>query len=133
MMRHTIAIFGEAERGALSSLLFMRSIADLNEFLGNPPEDSLGIFFAIQFLLYNYEVIYIRVKEEGFSTKDYLKGMKLLQDKTKISALTALCLPGVGDGRIIDSTLPVCEIHRSFIISTEKDLYDYLTSQYQIY
>lgn len=78
--------------------------------------------------MYEQEVIYIRVKEEGFSTKDYLKGMKHLVDKKQISHLTAVCLPGVGDSRIIDSVRPVTEAHGALIITTEQDLYDYLTS-----
>ena len=100
----------------------------MNETLGNPPEGSRGIFFAIQFLLYEQELIYIRVKEEGFSTKDYLKGIKNLLNKKKVSQLTAICLPGVGDARIIDSTTPVLETHRALMITSECDLYDYLTS-----
>jgi len=72
-------------------------------------------------------VIYIRVKEEGFSTKDYFKGMKKLTDKNQIPYLTAICLPGVGDVRIIDSVHPVTKTHRALIITTEQDLYDYLT------
>lgn len=127
-MRQTVALFGEAEKGEISSLLNVKTLTHLNETLGNPPAESRGIFFAIQFLLYEQEVIYIRVKEEGFSTKDYLKGVKHLLNKKKVSHLTAICLPGVGDARIIDSTGPVLESHGALMITTERDLYDYLTS-----
>lgn len=106
----------------------MKSLPHLNDTLGHPPPESRGIFFAIQFLLYEQEVIYIRVKEEGFSTKDYLKGMRYLQNKKQISHLTALCLPGVGDARILDAAHPVTDLHEALIITTEQDLYDYLTS-----
>lgn len=127
-MRQTVALFGEAEKGEINSPLFIKSLTHLNETLGNPPDESRGIFFAIQFLLYEQELIYIRVKEEGFSTKDYLKGMKNLLNKKKVSRLTAICLPGVGDARIIDSAGPVLESHEALMITTERDLYDYLTS-----
>jgi len=127
-MRQTVALFGEAEKGEICSLLFIKSIPQLNETLGNPPEDSRGIFHAIQFLLYEQELIYIRVKEEGFSTKDYLTGMKKLLNKKKVSHLDAIYLPGVGDGRIIDSTGPVLDAHQAIMITSEGDLYDYLTS-----
>ena len=127
-MRQTIALFGEAEKGEIGFPLFMKSLTHLNETLGNPPQESQGLFFAIQFLMYEQEVIYFRVKEEGFSIKDYLQGMEHLADKKQISHLTAVCLPGVGDAQIINSMDPVTETHGAIIITTEQDLYDYLTS-----
>lgn len=127
-MRQVVALFGEAEKGELGAPYFMKSLAHLNDTLGHPPEESLGLFFAIQFLLYEQEVIYIRVREEGYSTKDYLKGIDHLLNKKQISYLTAICLPGVGDSRIIDSAMPVTEAHQALVITTEQDLYDYLTS-----
>lgn len=127
-MRQTVALFGEAERGSLATLISIKSLTQLNEHLGNPPEDSRGLFFAIQFLLYEHELLYVRVKEEGFSTRDYLKGMKQLLNKHQVTKLSGICLPGVGDTRIIDSTVPVCEQHQCFLVTTEQDLYDYLTS-----
>lgn len=127
-MRLTVALFGEAEKGEIGTPIFMKSLSHLNETLGNPPHESRGIFFAIQFIMHEQEVIYIRVKEEGFSTKDYLKGMKHLLNKKQISHLAAVCLPGVGDTRIIDSVHPVTEAHGALIVTSEQDLYDYLTS-----
>lgn len=127
-MRQNIALFGEAEKGEVGTPLFIKSLVQLNELLGHPPEESRGIFFAIQFLLFEQELIFVRVKEEGFSTKDYLKGMKQLVNKKTVSSLAAVCLPGVGDARIIDAVHPVTDIHGALIITTERDLYDYLTS-----
>ncbi|NGX50655.1 MAG: hypothetical protein K1060chlam2_00503 [Chlamydiae bacterium] len=127
-MRQTVALFGEAEKGEISSLFFVNSLTHLNEVVGNPPDESRGISFAIQFLLYEQDLIYIRVKEEGFSTKDYLKGMKNLLNRKRVSHLSAICLPGVGDGRIIDSATPVQECYKALMITSESDLYDYLTS-----
>lgn len=127
-MRHTVALFGEAERGKIHSLLIIKSLTHLNEVLGNPPDESRGIFFAIQCLLYEHALIYVRVKEEGFSIQDYRKGMQQLLNKKEVSHLTAICLPGVGDAQIIDSATPVLKCHEALMITTEQDLYDYLTS-----
>jgi len=127
-MRQTVALFGEAEKGQLSTLLFIRSLSQLNERLGHPPEESRGLFFAIQFLLYEHDLIYIRVKEEGFSTKDYLKGIDKLYHSKQVSKLSSICMPGVGDASIMEATTPVCDAHECFLVTTERDLYDYLTS-----
>ena len=127
-MQQIVALFGEAQRGSLATLISIKSLTQLNEQLGHPPEESRGLFFAIQFLLYAHDLIYIRVKEEGFSTKDYLKGMKQLLNKKRVSKLSGICLPGVGDARIIDALIPVCKAHHCFMVTTEQDLYDYLTS-----
>ena len=127
-MQPTVALFGEAEKGAYSSLLFVNSISQLSDLLGNPPEDSQGIHFAIQTLLYKHKLVFIRVKEEGFSTKDYLQGLTLLQNTSQVKDLTAICLPGVGDATIIEASTPLCNLYQSFLITTEYDLYDYITS-----
>ncbi|MCB1084801.1 MAG: hypothetical protein KDK60_01725 [Chlamydiia bacterium] len=127
-MQQTIALFGEAEKGETGALQLIRNVPQLNETLGHPPTESRGIYFAIQFLLFEQEVLYVRVKEEGFSTKDYLKGMKVLLKSKEIPPLSALCLPGVGDARIIDAACPVANAHGALFVTTEQDLYDYLTS-----
>jgi len=126
-MRQTVVLFGEAERGEIHALLSIKSLAHLNEVLGNPPNESRGIFFAVQCLLYEQELIYVRVKEEGFSIQDYRNGMKHLLNKEKVFHLTAICLPGVGDVRILDSATPILQRYAALMITTEKDLYDYLT------
>ena len=127
-MRQTVALFGEAEKGKLTTLISITSLIQLNERLGHPPKESYGLFFAIQFLLYEYELIYVRVKEEGFSTKEYLKGIQLLLSKKQVIKLAGICLPGVGDAHILDATAPICGAHQCSIVTTEQDLYDYLTS-----
>ncbi len=127
-MPQTIALFGEAEKGTYSSLLFMDSISQLSDLLGNPPKDTQGIHIAIQILLYKCTLVFIRVKEEGFSTKDYLQGLTLLQNTHQIKELTAIYLPGVGDTTIIEASAPLCNLYHSFLITTEHDFYDYITS-----
>lgn len=96
--------------------------------LGNPPEQSRGIIFAVQSLLFDRELIFYRVKEEGFSTQDYMKGLKFLQSREVIPNLTAICMPGVGDAEILGATSSICSLHKSFLIIDQKDLYDYLTA-----
>ncbi|MEM7175890.1 MAG: hypothetical protein AAF443_08225 [Chlamydiota bacterium] len=127
-MRQTIALFGEAEKGELASPFFIQSLIQLNEELGNPPEESRGIDFAVQFLLYECALIYVRVEEEGFSSHQYTKGINLLIEHAQAPPLAAICLPGVGNENIISATKPLCELYNTLIITTERDLYDYLTS-----
>lgn len=120
-------MFGEAERGAFCTPLVCRSLPQLIDTLGNPPEESQGILYAIQTLLYERELIFFRVEAEGFSTKDYLKGIQILYQQGGGFGLAAICMPGMGNGEIIQATTPVCYIHQSFLIVNEKDLYDFLT------
>ena len=127
-MRHVVALFGESEKGQFKKPYILKELPQLVDLLGNPPEESEGLFFAIQALLYQREIIYFRVAEEGFSKNDYLTGLQYLSSRGKVDKLDALCLPGVGDTEILDASNPVCEIHKSYLITTQKDLYDYLTS-----
>jgi hypothetical protein len=127
MQRRTIFLFGEAEKGEFCTPLLCKSLPQLAETFGNPPEESLGIMYAVQALMYERELIFFRVKEEGFSVSDYMRGIHLLKNKDAFRELSAICMPGVGDAEIIDATNPICSLYRSFLITTEKDLYDYLT------
>lgn len=99
------------------------------EQLGHPPADSVGIDYAIQAILYKRELIFFRVREEGFSLPDYLEGVKLLYNTGSRMNLAAICLPGVGDHAILEAMIPICEKTKSILVLSEKDLYDYLTSQ----
>lgn len=127
---HTIALFGEAQKGEFQRGYFCTNLADLSGHFGEPPSrESLGLQFAIQALLYQRGVIFFRVREEGFSTKDYLKGLNLLEQPEFKGNLSAICLPGVGNSEIIEATTPVCQLHGSFLIVTQRDLYDYLTDR----
>jgi hypothetical protein len=127
MQPRTIFLFGEAEKGEFCTPLLCKSLPQLAETFGNPPEESLGILYAVQALMYERELIFFRVKEEGFSVPDYMRGIHLLKNKEVFRDVAAICMPGVGDAEIIDATNPICSLYRSFLITTEKDLYDYLT------
>ena len=126
--RHTVAIFGEAERGQFKKATFLYDLPQLVDVFGSPPQESQGLYYAVQALLYQRELIYFRVEEEGFSTSDYLFGLKILEDLEKVKRLHALCLPGIGDPKIMKAIQNVFKIHKSFLITTQKDLFDYLTS-----
>lgn len=127
--RTTVFLFGEAERGEFCIPLSCHSLAYLSDHLGNPPGESKGISYAIQSLMYDRDLIFFRVKEEGFSVPDYMKGLDLLQKKDLGFSLSAICMPGVGDTTIIEATESICHLHKSLLIIDEKDLYDYLTAQ----
>lgn len=121
-----IAFFGESEKGRFHYPYYCYSLHQMVETLGNSPEESLGLTFAIQALMYEREIIYFRVSEEGFSIHDYMKGFEILKDINKTKKLSAVCLPRVGDNKIIDSVEPISKLHKSLIITTQKDLFDYL-------
>ena len=128
-MGHIIALFGESERGDYKKAHFCQSLIDLANKLGEPPsQESQGLEFAIQALLFQRDVIYFRVHEEGFSTHDYIQGFNFLEDRKLTPQISAICLPGVGSPEIIEATEPLLALHKGFLIVTEKDLYDYLTS-----
>lgn len=123
-MQQIMALFGEAEKGAFRFPHNIKKLPHLMDLLGNPPPDSEGLFFAIQAILYNREVIFFRVSEEGFSHSDYFTGLKYLQEKK----IHAICLPGVGDPDILQVTQNLCLLHKSLLLTTQKDLYDFLTT-----
>lgn len=127
MMRRKIFLFGEAEKGEFCTPFLCKSLPQLAETFGNPPEESLGILYAVQALMYERELFFFRVKEEGFSISDYMRGIRILENREAFHDLAAICMPGVGDAEIIDATHPICSLYRSLLITTEKDLYDYLT------
>lgn len=127
-MKQIIALFGEAEKGAFKIPHRLTQLPQLVDLLGNPPGDSEGLFFAVQAILYNRDILFFRVAEEGFSRIDYMSGLKTLEDREKIKKVNALCLPGVGDPEILAASEDVCHLHKSFLITNQKDLYDFLTT-----
>lgn len=126
-MDHRIALFGEAEKGDFHSLLFFSCLPLLVETLGHPPEGSYGIHLAIQTIMFKRDIVYIRVKEEGFSIRDYMQGLQLLKQTESVKKLSAICMPGVGNGEIIDQAIELCSQFRCIFITKERDFYDYLT------
>jgi len=127
-MSQLVFLFGEAEKGHFCSPISCRCLSELSEIFGNPPEESQGIFYAIQTLLFDRKLIYFRVKEEGFSIPDYKRGLHLLRNREIPQHPTAICMPGMGDARIIDETSEICYIFHSLLITSGKDFYDYLTN-----
>lgn len=125
----TIALFGEAERGEFRTAYFCQSLPQLVDYLGNPPPESKGLYYAVQALLYHHQLIFFRVREEGFSLQDYLLGLRLLETDELLTKISAICIPGVGDSEIIRVVTPVCKVNHSILITTESDLYDFLTEQ----
>src|ERR1700733_999761 len=108
MDAYTMALFGEAEKGAYHTPYYCESLPQLVDFFGNPPEESLGLFFAVQGLLYKRKVIFFRVKEEGYSLQDYFIGMRTLENQIVLPHLEAIAIPGVGNSEIINAVTPLC-------------------------
>jgi hypothetical protein len=122
------ALFGEAQKGKFHTPTECPSLMDLYEQFGEPPSDTQGIGQAIQSILMDRYVVYTRVHEEGFSMSEYQIGLKKLEDRKKIPRIHALCLPGVGDPKIIDSASLFLKKHKAVLLTSEKDAYDYFTS-----
>ena len=127
-MNGPIAIFGESQKGRFHYPYFCNSLYQLADTFGEPPNDSLGLNLAIQAIMYERDIVFFRVSEEGFSIHDYMKGFEILKNKNKIKELCAICLPKVGNHLILDRVDPICKIHNSLIITTQTDLFDYLLS-----
>lgn len=127
-MKQVIALFGEAEKGAFKVPHVLGKLPQLVDLLGNPPPESQGLYFAVQAILYNRDLIFFRVAEEGFSRLDYFSGIKFLENREKVKKVNAICLPGVGDPEILSASEGLCHLHKSLLITNQKDLYDFLTS-----
>lgn len=125
---YTIALFGEAERGEYRTAYFCEDLTQLDEYFGNPPTGSRGLYYAVQAILFQRNLIFFRVPEEGFSTQDYLSGLNLLEKQKLITQVNAICMPGVGDQEVLNAIKPLCSLHHSILITNESDFYDYLTS-----
>lgn len=128
MKTHTIALFGEAEKGDFSTAYFCQTLPQMLDCLGNPPPESRGLYFAIQSILFDYSVIFFRVREEGFSRQDYFSGLTFLKRQQLFPSILGICAPGVGNGEIINEIIPFCHSNHSVLITSEADLYDYLTT-----
>lgn len=126
-MVQTVALFGEAEKGHFSTAYLCQSLHELQDHFGNPPEDSSGLHCAVQILLYQRQILFFRVRQEGFSREDYFHGLDLLSHESNMPNLSAICLPGVGDALIIEASGQVCSSHHGVLILQERDLFDYLS------
>lgn len=127
---HTVALFGEAQKGNFRTGYYCTTLTQLSEFLGEPPsKECRGLALAVQTLLYERGVLYFRVREEGFSTPDYLSGIGLLLNGTNCPPFSAICMPGVGNSEVIEATNSLCHSRKIFLIFNEQDLYDYLTDR----
>lgn len=126
---YTVALFGEAERGKFRTAYYCENLEQLDEYFGNPPPQSRGLDYAVQAILFHRNLIFFRVSEEGYSTQDYLTGLKLLEEQKLISHIDAICTPGVGDQLIINAILPICSLYHGILITNESDFYDYLTER----
>ncbi len=125
---HTLALFGEAEKGNFHTPHLLHSLPQVMDSLGNPPPDSRGLYYAVQAVLYDYHLIFFRVEEEGFSYHDYFSGLKIMEKEALFDKISAIFMPGVGDAEIIDTVIPLCQSHQSVYLTSEADLYDYLTT-----
>ena len=128
MENQTIVLFGESQKGEFETAYYCETLPELEEFLGNPPPATMGLHLAVQALLYHFNLIFFKVREEGYSYQDYFLGLRLLQSQRSFSHLAALGIPGVGNHEIIQVFTPFCSMHHTVLIMSESDLFDYLSS-----
>lgn len=126
-MTYTIAMFGEAERGEFRTAYFCQNLEQLDEYFGNPPAQSQGLYYAVQALLFRRQLIFFRVMEEGFSIQDYLIGAQLLEQQRLIPQLDVICTPGLANPAVLNALQPVFQQYHSILFFNEADFYDYLT------
>lgn len=126
-MKSVVFLFGEAEKGEFGMPLHCRSLPEVAELLGNPPEASMGISYAVQAILFHKELLFCRVEEEGFSIHDYTRGLYYLRERREQYFPSAVMMPGVGSEELVDAAFSLCNPYKSILVLNEKDLYDYLT------
>lgn len=129
MTASVVALFGEAQKGAINRAYYCRTLEELFCSLGEPPESTLGLYYAVQTLFYKRPILYFRVREEGISFDDYLAGFRLLSSlHSPIITLQALFLPGVGSPELLDRGILLCREQHSFLLLNENDFFDYISS-----
>jgi len=120
-------VFGQAQKGVFCRPTLCKNAHDLFINFGHPPSDTHGIFFALSAVLQQQMCIFFRVKEEGFSTPDYLLGLHILKSQWDHLRLHAIGLPGVGDNRLIEQTELFCHKKKTLLVMNEQDLFDFLS------
>ncbi|ANH78580.1 hypothetical protein [Candidatus Chlamydia sanziniae] len=125
-MKSTVALFGEAEKGNYDTAYFCRSLVDLYDYLGDV-NNSAGLTLAVKTLMYDYNVMYFRVREEGYCVDSYFFGLHFLNTQTTLKNIIAIALPGVGDQHIIEASRSLCKKYKSLLLFLDCDLYDLLT------
>lgn len=126
-MKPTVLLFGESEKGTLGMPSPCFSLTQLSCLFGEATKEGIGIFYAVQTLLYDKKLLFCRVEEEGWSLADYRKGLCAMRSYPQESPPQALFLPGVVDPTLIQEAERFCFLYKSVLMVTEKDLYDYLT------
>ena len=124
-MKPAVALFGEAEKGSYDTAYYCRCLVDLHHYLGDI--NGRGMTIAIKSLLHDVNVVYFRVKEEGYCIDSYLFGLHFLNTQTTLNNIIAIALPGVGDQHIIEASLSLCQKHKSLLLFSDQDFYDLLT------
>ncbi|WP_201456456.1 hypothetical protein [Chlamydia sp. 17-3921] len=124
-MKSTIALFGEAEKGSYDIAYLCRNLTDLHDHLGET--NCEGITLAIKTLMHDFNVMYFRVKEEGYCIDSYFFGFHFLNTQTTLKNIIAIALPGVGDQNIIEASLSLCQKYKSLLLISNQDFYDLLT------
>lgn len=126
MKKASVAIFGESRKGEFLKLFYINTLPDLATHLGEPTASGIGIHMAIQSLLFQKDILYIKVLEEGYDLEHYSVGIREIENKTDL-LISAIALPGVGSNEILKKASLLAKKKKAVLILTEKDLYDFMT------
>lgn len=121
--RISVAVFGQASKGETSNVYTINSHQELFCKIGDAPEGSKGIQYALEALDYGRRVYFIPVREEGCNSAEYYVALPRLFNL----GIDAVYIPGGGSFRLIEDLLQKL---KAVILISESDAYDYLTSLY---
>lgn len=124
-MKTTLALFGEAEKGLYDTAHLCHNVEEMYHYLGN--KTTKGLSLATQGINHGYDILYFRVKEEGYSLDDYFFGLQFLNTHINDLSLSALSLPGVGDLYVIEAARSLCQKYQCLLLVSDQDLYDLIT------
>lgn len=105
--------------------MLFSDLEELSLVLGEPIEGRSGVKDGIQALLYQYQLMFFRVQQEGLSVEDYYQGFAWIQ-KSRMP-ITAMKLPGVGSRGLLASANTICLQKGSILVIDEIDFYDFAT------
>lgn len=120
-------VFGESEKGPLCRPTFCKDPLDLFTYFGHQVSGTCGFDLAAQSLLLKRPCVFFRIREEGFSDLDYLRGLHILKSDWKTINISAIGVPGLGNPDLLDEIERLCKQRRSIILIEEKDLCDFLS------
>lgn len=122
-----VVIFGEAQVGPYMRFSSCKDLAELMECFGEPPDNTMGLHYAVKALLSEKPCIFFRVTEEGYSVEEYYCGLQNL-DKIPDHTFSAIFIPGMSNQEFVNAALRYCHLHQHLLFMNPADFYDWMVS-----